>query len=655
MKLLNTRSVRLEEFDSERSPPYAILSHRWEEEEVTYRDILLGIAHERKGYGKLHACCSLARSRGQSYIWVDTCCIDKSSSAELTESINSMFRWYQGAEECYAYLSDVNTSHGAEFTPAEFGMSTWFSRGWTLQELIAPAIVIFFDHYWHELGSKLELSWLLSRITSIDQNVLAGGMLLSECPVAQRMAWAAGRTTTRVEDQAYSLLGIFDVYMPMLYGEGERAFQRLQEEIIKQSDDHTLFAWNDSRFAKSILAPSASCFSGLNDLIRIFPTNDTTQGFSLINTGLSIQLQLIPWSMNTYLAPLRCGYPSTMTGQHVFRGYDRACIFLQQTDHQNQFIRVSINGKDLAVLSGDGVADIRVMYGRPERHVLIRQLSPVSYVRPADVGFYGFTFSFEHASMFVTGKTPFANDVVCAHEWNSNKPLFKIEEGQHRSAGMFRLSGLSTGLYMYLGFSTDFEPLCLITTRSPRSRQFTVLESDFGTLEKADKLRLLDLRWLREQIEDSTASDDAILSLKGDRRSRVEVECTSLSLLLVLEWSKSNVTYMDGWQVSLKLLKRTDDHEMMPSEATPHPTSWQISHVLRRDLQNDDCIRVKRDAGLLPSHENSRNTKPVVRRRLQVSARTREQIKAIEAKRARRAYKTREQLVQATLRPTVLR
>lgn len=173
------------------------------------------------------------------------------------------------------------------------------------------------------------------------------------------MPWAAYRTTSRLEDRAYRLPGISGVNLPRLYGEGDRAFRRLQEEITKQSDDHTIFAWRDQQSAKSVLAPSPLCFRGLDEMERIIPTNDTIQGYTFVDAGLSIQLVLVTWSMKTYIASLHCGYPKLQDCRRVsFRGYERACIFLQQTKHEHQFTRVSVYGEDLKIGG---------------RHVLIRQ------------------------------------------------------------------------------------------------------------------------------------------------------------------------------------------------------------------------------------------------------------------------------------------
>jgi hypothetical protein len=174
------------------------------------------------------------------YKWIDSCCIDKSSSAELSEAINSMYKWYANAQVCYAYLSDVDVDQNAE---SALRLSQWFSRGWTLQELLAPRVVQFYDKNWLEIGTKQSLSWLLAEITGIGSGSLSGDKVLT-C-IAQKMSWAARRKTTRAEDLAYCLMGLFDVNMPLLYGEGgQKAFIRLQTEIMATTTDESIFAWS---------------------------------------------------------------------------------------------------------------------------------------------------------------------------------------------------------------------------------------------------------------------------------------------------------------------------------------------------------------------------------------------------------------------------
>ncbi len=247
MRLLHATNLKVEEFveSQSKSYTYAILSHTWQDEEITFQDMQGELPTHKKGFSKLKSSCIQAKKDGYEYIWIDTCCIDKSSSAELSEAINSMYRWYKEAAICYAYLSDVLSSEVEDpwHNRSRFRKSRWFTRGWTLQELIAPRQLIFLSESWTELGTKTELVKLISDITTIDRDILLSGNIgRSTVSVARRMSWAARRITTRVEDRAYSLLGIFDVNMPLLYGEGYKAFIRLQEEILKQTDDESIFA-----------------------------------------------------------------------------------------------------------------------------------------------------------------------------------------------------------------------------------------------------------------------------------------------------------------------------------------------------------------------------------------------------------------------------
>ncbi|KAI6000059.1 heterokaryon incompatibility protein-domain-containing protein [Pisolithus albus] len=236
---------------------YAILSHRWGAE-VSYKEMtgLMKLeeqkrveVRQRAGYRKIIESCKQAMKDEYKWLWIDTCCIDKRSSAELSEAINSMYRWYQNAQVCYVYLNDVDQStfptqqDKSKFDKSN-GWPEWFVRGWTLQELIAPKRVEFFNKDWVHIGNKQRFAPTLERTTGIPSKVLTSGLAGKRLSVAQIMSWAAERKTTRVEDRAYSLMGLFGVNMPMLYGEGKRAFQRLQLEIIRGFTDQSIFAWN---------------------------------------------------------------------------------------------------------------------------------------------------------------------------------------------------------------------------------------------------------------------------------------------------------------------------------------------------------------------------------------------------------------------------
>lgn len=244
MRLMNSTTYELQISMGKIKPVYAILSHTWDGEEVTLQELQDPLVNERskKGWDKIEKCCLQAVKDGFEWVWIDSCCIDKNSSAELSEAINSMFRWYKEAFVCYAYLSDVSPA-----TTPRLVSSRWFTRGWTLQELIAPARVEFYDQEWNEIGTKCSLVEALSNRTTIPVEILLGKKNPMVCTAAQRMSWSASRTTTRDEDIAYCLLGLFGINMPLLYGEGFKAFHRLQEVIIRTTGDLSLLLWSSEQ------------------------------------------------------------------------------------------------------------------------------------------------------------------------------------------------------------------------------------------------------------------------------------------------------------------------------------------------------------------------------------------------------------------------
>ncbi|KAK0631515.1 heterokaryon incompatibility protein-domain-containing protein [Immersiella caudata] len=310
MRLINTTTYDFEEFIGSLFPQYAILSHTWREDELTFsiwadsqRRVDYACA---QGYAKIWEACKVAAEYSLDYIWIDTVCINKESSAELSEAINSMFAWYQRAEICFAWLDDFT---GPErLHPASFARARWFSRGWTLQELLAPETVIFLDANWVSIGTKKKLSRTLSTVTGIEDSYLNEPKSIFTAPVARRMSWAANRTTSREEDMAYCLLGIFQINMPLLYGEGKRAFVRLQEEIIAHSNDHSIFCWSWhaecglSEYPEwyGCLAPSPSTFRGSKDFeedryqARISAREEPDHAnYQLTNNGLRINLLVL--------------------------------------------------------------------------------------------------------------------------------------------------------------------------------------------------------------------------------------------------------------------------------------------------------------------------------------------------------------------------
>ncbi|KIV98900.1 uncharacterized protein PV09_09346 [Verruconis gallopava] len=326
MRLINVHTLHLEEFSQDKVPRYAILSHTWGSDEVLFDDLQTEdrvLLSDRQGFWKVKSCCEqvCARPGRIDYVWVDTCCIDKKSSAELSEAINSMFQYYAGAEYCLVYLEDFED----DASPALENLKhcRWFTRGWTLQELIAPSDVYFMSKGWKPLGRRSELAAVISQITGIalnimNEDILTGGASLTfqHASFAQRMSWVSRRSTTREEDMAYCLLGLFDISMPVLYGEGLiKAFRRLQEEIVKTSSDHSLFVHDSaSTENRSILAETPKAFANYGNVVQFQPDwLSEVSPFSLTNRGvqLEVPLRLHPHGA---VAVLACRYRGDFRG-----------------------------------------------------------------------------------------------------------------------------------------------------------------------------------------------------------------------------------------------------------------------------------------------------------------------------------------------------
>lgn len=338
--------------------PYAILSHRWADNpnhEVLFADIEeVDVLYFGKGdeeyqtivkntqyvgrhpgykpaFGKLQGAARRALNDGYAFIWIDTCCIDKNSSSELSEAINSMWMWYKSSSICYAYLGDAT-----KIADDQFSLSSWWTRGWTLQELLAPRHLVFFTAAWDVFGSKQQMDMHISRITKIDPNVVNGTIDLHSVSIAQRMCWASSRKTTRIEDTAYCLLGIFGVNMPLIYGEGENAFLRLQQEIIRNSDDESIFAWRDENVnpeaLHGLLANSPRVFAGSAKATN-YRDADVRAPYTMTNKGLSLTAEVGRVSENLYVVDLNCPNPET--------GSQYTSIYLKKISTKTeQYIRV---------------------------------------------------------------------------------------------------------------------------------------------------------------------------------------------------------------------------------------------------------------------------------------------------------------------------
>lgn len=387
MRLLHTKKLELEEFVGH-PPGYAILSHTWGDQEVTFNDIQTPTSPSttsKAGWSKIKAASAQANRDGYDYIWIDTCCIDKSSSAELSEAINSMFRWYTYAVVCYVYLVDVLPKQETSAWNDNFGGCRWFTRGWTLQELLAPDHIELFATDWSHIGSKRNISKQINRITGIDEEFLIGRPL-SHASIAKRMSWASNRQTTRVEDVAYSLLGIFDVNMPLLYGEGRKAFFRLQEEIMKISHDQSLFAWNIQvgiHSVRALLVDSPAEFKG-SGLIVPYPNWRPKQPALITSLGFQLEVELSKQSDSNYAeAALACHFEDNYRDVIVMNlalvgsenVYERRAYRPLETVSRKEWMKRSPARTVISVIDD---SSLFLPYRATEYHHLVLRLCPLS-------------------------------------------------------------------------------------------------------------------------------------------------------------------------------------------------------------------------------------------------------------------------------------
>lgn len=369
MRLIATDTLELHEFYGSRIPEYAILSHRWGEHEVSFQDLQSrnkqsskammvsrnGVLEEvtiqeppsqaseaAPGWQKIKGCCKLAADNGHNYVWIDTCCINKESSAELSEAINSMFEWYCRAEICYAYLSDVpNATDIPEASALAFRVSQWFTRSWTLQEMLAPLDVEFYAADWKLIGTDRRLNNVITEVTGVPKPLHRWEL----ASVAQKMSWASKRMCERVEDTAYSLQGLSGVYMPPLYGEGKNAFHRLQLEIIKQSSDESIFAWT--------LPPGT--IDGFDDLLAESPMHFARSGdickntygksepdYSITNKGLRIEKTVMDISTHETckVIALNCSSKNERTGSDCQHMTPQPLVLYPIKSTENMFVRI---------------------------------------------------------------------------------------------------------------------------------------------------------------------------------------------------------------------------------------------------------------------------------------------------------------------------
>ena len=449
MRLLNSSNCQLEDFDPDKIPDYAILSHTWRKHEVSFPDMKNGGAEGKVEYDKIQQSCRQPVAQECGYIWIDTCCIDKSSSAELSEAINSMYSWYEKAKTCYAYLADVPATSGIEKQKAAFANSRWFKRGWTLQELVAPSKeMVFLSSEWIEIGTKETLCEEIAAKTGISVSILTGTPFRT-ASIAKRMSWASGRETTRPEDIAYCLMGLFDINMPMLYGEGEKAFIRLQEEIIKNSDDQSLFAWTnptkDAKLPCGLLASSPSRFANSGDVMP-YSEWGSSAPFSTSNKGLRIELHLSPHE-GFYVAALNCPVPPKYDN---FLG-----IFLKRVfTGSEQYVRVKSDVLGDIKLRGN----IQTVYVRNHvSNLEAREIYPTHafQLRKGPIEDDGYKLVAAHPPSLNSAPKP----VLISQRWPpaSNPRTFEISKGGSNLAGALLLERHDgERLVILLGSTTDF-------------------------------------------------------------------------------------------------------------------------------------------------------------------------------------------------------
>ncbi|MCJ1401390.1 hypothetical protein MMC11_004603 [Xylographa trunciseda] len=455
MRFVNTTSLTFHEVsDSElhqMNNGYSILSHRWTwgDDEIMYMDVLSmnPDIKSKDGYAKFAGACTLAKQLGYDFLWIDTCCINKTDSVEIGEAINSMYRWYSMAKVCIAYLQDVTSS-------AQIDDSEWFKRGWTLQELIAPETVCFYDRSWNRLGDKASLSSVLVNRTGIPADVLKNTKPPQAYSIAQRMSWAAKRTTKRLEDRAYSLMGLFDVNMPMIYGERERAFIRLQEQIISKSADESIFVWDleiledstrDARHVHcGLLATSPACFAKCGDII----SNHRSRGFRINQFGLSISLGAIPYPLDAYMALLNA-FEANTSAPYV--------ILLAKLPEGNSFARISFPSGASIMTNKTPTANWM------EFSVSLEPFESPLYLYPG----------------FWLRKLDFRNSHITAYKilerrYSGEDDRLMLPDGEFGTAGIISLSFWDNKKrarfgWIKLGFDKYGHPICFVTIPGPRN------------------------------------------------------------------------------------------------------------------------------------------------------------------------------------------
>ncbi|KAI9764647.1 MAG: hypothetical protein M1840_008144 [Geoglossum simile] len=511
MRLIHASSLLLSEFIGDQIPEYVILSHTWGSEELSLQDFQGGKGTDRTGFAKIKHCCTQALKDGFEWAWVDTCCIDKTNNAELSEAINSMYQWYRNSSICYAYLEDVPDTPDSSDISSAFARSRWFLRGWTLQELMAPPIVEFYNSNWVEIGTKSSLRNDISAITGISIVALWGDSM-SSYSVAEKMSWASMRTTTRVEDKAYCLMGLFGINMPLLYGEGNAAFRRLQEEILKVEDDTTIFAWTALYDSPGYFAQSPADFGDFRGRPDLLPSKgnrghltNSTEDIpppTITNRGLKVTLMMRRadrGSNRTCLAILY--WVGTFSesdsawegGPASPDGLSAVCIYMEQ--HQfdkTSFVRVYPETVRVVPTNKHHTFRWTHLY-------LSKGLSQQSRLRATELGSVEFSITGTTISPDIEGVYPLDN-------WrlDTTPTLFAHQSGSSAAqAGAILVKGRSMGYFLIFFGMRDRAPWCRVE-RIPES----VGLSEFGTNQVV--VRIMSNGRIREDAGDRHTERGAI-------------------------------------------------------------------------------------------------------------------------------------------------
>jgi hypothetical protein len=418
-----------------------------------------------------------------------------------------MYRFYQRATVCFAYLRDVTF----DTLDDTFVKSEWFTRGWTLQELLAPTNLEFYDRYWNLLGTKQSLCHFISAATRIPEDVLLGKRLLRGCSAAERMSWAASRETTRIEDRAYSLLGMFDVNMTMLYGEGSKSFVRLQEEILKTLDDHSIFVWKGLQPGlPGLLASSPEAFASSGD-VKSIRDRKGRRPFTVNNRGVHGLFRLFPYTLDTYLMVLPC-IRRDSTDLDTSDGIAQVGIFLRQLYEDDQFMRVSVHGEEVmnnatACVMKHGVRLSRTFI---ERSISIRQ-SPLLPEDMADVyveRIQGFRLN---ESLVTRDVTPVPVSTI-GGKWDPKTQIISLPPG---SPKIDRVGSLNIGRQereielIRFGFDHDYNPIVYLIQK----------DAKYAEHGWSQYRQLSDGKWVARM----SPNFDGCWALKADRIDRLDV------------------------------------------------------------------------------------------------------------------------------------